>query len=60
MSEAPPHVFLCHNSQDKPIVRRLGELLQANGIESWIDEVSLEAGCRWTQELAVPCWPPRR
>ena len=52
MPEVPSKVFLCHNSQDKPIVRRLGELLQANGIDSWIDEVSLEVGCRWTEELA--------
>lgn len=52
MPETRPRVFLCHNSQDKPIVRRLGELLRTNGIESWIDEVSLGAGCRWTQELA--------
>lgn len=52
MSKSLPDVFLCHNSQDKPIVRRLGELLHTNGIKSWIDEVSLDAGSQWTRKLA--------
>ncbi|GEM_PF-3389567 len=44
-------VFLCHNSRDKPAVRRLRELLDANGIETWIDECELGAGTGWQGDL---------
>jgi len=44
-------VFLCHNSKDKPAVRRLRQLLDANGIKTWIDECELGAGTRWQGEL---------
>jgi hypothetical protein len=31
-------VFLCHNSTDKPAVRRIRELLKEHGILPWLDE----------------------
>jgi len=35
-------VFLCHSSQDKPIVRELYQRLLAKGwIDSWLDEEKL-------------------
>ncbi len=49
--DSQPSVFLCHNSQDKPKVRQLGDRLQANGVKPWIDECSLGAGCRWQKKL---------
>lgn len=44
-------VFLCHNSQDKDVIRRLGELLNQNGVETWVDEQDLRAGDGWQKSL---------
>lgn len=43
-------VFLCHNSADKPAVKRLGEGLKARGLLPWLDEWELPPGQAW-QEL---------
>jgi len=40
----PPHVFLCHASEDKPIVRTIATDLRANGIEVFFDEWSIKPG----------------
>jgi len=41
-------VFLCHASQDKPIVRELYELLNAEGwMDLWLDEKKLLPGQDW-------------
>ncbi|MBN2442258.1 MAG: toll/interleukin-1 receptor domain-containing protein, partial [Spirochaetales bacterium] len=45
------HAFLCHNSKDKPTVRRLKEKLADQGIVSWIDETGLLAGDDFVPEL---------
>ncbi len=37
-------VFLSHNSQDKPKVRRLAERLKAAGVRVWLDEWVIKAG----------------
>ena len=38
-------VFLCHSSQDKPIVRELYQRLNAEGwIDPWLDEEKLLPG----------------
>jgi WD40 repeat protein len=37
-------VFLSHNSQDKPRVRRLAERLKAAGVQVWLDEWVIRAG----------------
>jgi tetratricopeptide (TPR) repeat protein len=45
-------VFLCHASQDKPIVRELYQRLNAEGwIDSWLDEEKLLPGQDWDMEI---------
>jgi WD40 repeat protein len=45
-------VFLCHASEDKPVVRRIYEQLRAYNIEVWFDECDLLPGERW--EAIIP------
>ncbi len=46
------HVFLCHASQDKPIVRELYRRLLAEGwIDPWLDEEKLLPGQDWDMEI---------
>ena len=40
-------VFLCHNSADKPTVRRIGQQLKEAGILPWIDVEQLPPGQPW-------------
>jgi|GEM_PF-1925018 len=45
-------VFLCHASQDKPIVRELYQRLRAEDwIEPWLDEEKLLPGQDWDMEI---------
>jgi TIR domain len=44
-------VFLCHNSEDKPIIRRVNTALRNAGINTWFDEEQLEPGLPWQAEL---------
>lgn len=45
-------VFLCHASQDKPIVRGLYQrLLTENWIDPWLDEEKLSLGQYWTSAI---------
>lgn len=45
-------VFLCHTSQDKPVVRELYQRLQAEGwVEPWLDEEKLLPGQDWDMEI---------
>lgn len=37
-------IFLSHNSQDKPFVRRLAIALQAKGVRVWVDEAEIKIG----------------
>jgi formylglycine-generating enzyme required for sulfatase activity len=42
------HVFLCHASQDKPIVRVLYDALKAEGwIDPWLDKAKILPGQDW-------------
>jgi len=45
------HVFLCHNSQDKPMVRQLADKLLEHGILAWVDEKGVLAGDRFSKKL---------
>jgi len=46
------HVFLCHASQDKPIVRELYRQLYSEGwIDPWLDEEKLLPGQDWNLEI---------
>jgi len=45
-------VFLCHASQDKPVVRELYQRLLAEGwIDPWLDEINLLPGQNWDIEI---------
>jgi DNA-binding NarL/FixJ family response regulator len=45
-------VFLCHSSQDKPIVRELYQRLNAEGwIDPWLNEEKLLPGQNWEMEI---------
>jgi hypothetical protein len=46
------NVFLCHASQDKPIVRELYQrLLAENWIDPWLDEEKILPGQDWNLEV---------
>jgi hypothetical protein len=44
-------VFLCHNTDDKQAVKRIGEQLKRQGLLPWLDEWELAPGVPWQQEL---------
>jgi len=44
-------VFLCHNSEDKPAVKIIGEQLKELGILPWLDEWELRPGLPWRRAL---------
>lgn len=45
-------VFLCHSSQDKPVVRELNQRLLTEGwIDPWLDEEKLLPGQDWDLEI---------
>lgn len=44
-------VFLCHASDDKPVVRSLYQRLVKNGIEAWLDEEYSLPGQDWQLEI---------
>jgi hypothetical protein len=44
-------VFLCHNSVNKPEVRKIGERLKARGLLPWLDEWELRPGVPWQRTL---------
>jgi hypothetical protein len=51
MADKVYDAFLCHNHEDKPIIRRLAELLLMQGIQPWLDEWELQPGLPWQQAL---------
>ncbi|HEY9151999.1 MAG TPA: toll/interleukin-1 receptor domain-containing protein [Anaerolineales bacterium] len=52
MPDRKLRVFLCHASQDKPIVRELYQRLLAEGwIDPWLDEEKLLPGQNWDMEI---------
>lgn len=44
-------VFLCHNSDDKPAIKIIGEKLKELGILPWLDEWELRPGLPWQRAL---------
>jgi hypothetical protein len=40
-------VFLCHNTGDKPVVKKIGEELKERGLRPWLDEWELRPGLPW-------------
>lgn len=52
MPERKLRVFLCHASQDKPVVRELYQrLLAEDWIEPWLDKENLLPGQDWDMEI---------
>jgi hypothetical protein len=52
MTDRKLRVFLCHASQDKPVVRELYKRLLAEGwIDPWLDEEKLLPGHDWDLEI---------
>lgn len=52
MPDRKLRVFLCHSSQDKPIVRELYQRLNAEGwIDPWLDEINIRVGQDWAIEI---------
>ncbi|MEP0803920.1 MAG: TIR domain-containing protein, partial [Chloroflexota bacterium] len=52
MADTPPlKVFLCHASEDKPIVRELYDRLRADGFDPWLDSEALLPGQDWDLEI---------
>jgi hypothetical protein len=45
------HIFLCHATRDKPIVRELYNELKVEGFEPWLDENDLLPGQDWQLEI---------
>ena len=45
------HVFLSHNSDDKPAVEELARRLKADGLEGWLDKWHLIPGQAWQQAI---------
>ncbi|MBD3218334.1 MAG: TIR domain-containing protein [candidate division Zixibacteria bacterium] len=44
-------VFLCHNSEDKPIVKKIGRELKRRGMNPWLDEWELQPGLPWQDSI---------
>ena len=44
-------MFLCHNSEDKPAVREIAQMLVKKGIKPWLDEDQIRPGTSWQTAL---------
>lgn len=44
-------VFLCHNTDDKPFIRKMNDVFKAAEIRTWFDEEQVEFGQTWQVEL---------
>ena len=51
MTDKNYDVFLCHNHEDKPVIRRIAELLLQQGVQPWLDEREMRPGLPWQQVL---------
>jgi len=47
----PPSVFLSYASEDRAVVRRLRDALEAEGLEVWYDENELTGGESWDRKI---------
>lgn len=45
-------VFLCYNSRDRELVKRIGLALCEQGLHPWLDEWELRPGMRWQDLLS--------
>jgi adenylate cyclase len=49
---APIKAFLCHASEDKPVVTDLYNQLRRDGIDAWLDKQDIQPGEEWA--IAIP------
>jgi adenylate cyclase len=49
---APIKAFLCHASEDKPLVTDLYHKLRSDGIDAWLDKQDIQPGEEWA--MAIP------
>jgi hypothetical protein len=47
----PPSLFLSYASEDRAVVRRLRDALEAEGLEVWYDENELTGGEAWDRKI---------
>lgn len=47
----PLTAFLCHGSEDKPVVRELYSKLRMDGVNPWLDETDILPGQDWDMEI---------
>jgi type I restriction enzyme M protein len=47
----PLKVFICHGSEDKPVIRELYSRLQGDGVKPWLDERDILPGQDWNAEI---------
>jgi hypothetical protein len=45
-------VFLCHNSQDKPLVIKIAKALEQRGLNPWIDKNNIDPGAEFQRAIA--------
>jgi hypothetical protein len=45
--------FLAHNSQDKPLIRRIYRQLKARGIKPWLDEKEIAPGAKFQDAIQL-------
>jgi hypothetical protein len=43
--------FLCYNSEYRPAVKKIGEMLKLYGILPWLDEWNIRPGIPWQREI---------
>ena len=48
---AVPTIFLCHNTSDKPFVRKLAQRLGQAGAHVWVDEAEINVGDSLTEKI---------
>ena len=46
-----PTAFICHVHENAPLALEVSGALEDQGIEVWLDQVSLEPGARWNDEI---------
>jgi hypothetical protein len=51
MTKRELKTFLCHGSEDKPVVRELYSQLRQDGVNPWLDETDILGGQNWDLEI---------
>jgi hypothetical protein len=46
-----PTAFLCHVHENAALARELATDLDAHGIDAWLDQLNLEPGARWDDDI---------